>query len=257
VLVAGGTALGQVQETPAPSVILAGERNRPTMVADEYDALRTPIRVFSDREVEEFVPDNAGPAWVQWNGEQFVDTGKYRTMLYVYDKKKETNSRTLLEVDTRNDTVRVMSGSGGGEAVAISVASTSPGIARAVAAVTAIVEAEVSKYKDAIGSEKYGPAPVATTPVSKPDRQPQEIYSVEPEYSQEARELRLSGTVLVSLVVDENGNPQQVRVVRRMGHGLDEQAVKAVQQFRFKPAVKDGKPVAARITVAMTFRIYP
>jgi TonB family protein len=56
--------------------------------------------------------------------------------------------------------------------------------------------------------------------------------------------------------VDANGNPQNPRVVKPLGMGLDEKAIEAVMKFRFKPAMKDGKtPVPVQITVVVSFRM--
>jgi TonB family protein len=90
----------------------------------------------------------------------------------------------------------------------------------------------------------------------KVDKQPELVSSVDPEYSDEARKLKLSGRVVVSLTVDEKGRPRNVRAVQGPGHGLDEKAVKAVKQYRFKPALKDGKPVPAQIMFDVSFQTY-
>jgi TonB family protein len=83
------------------------------------------------------------------------------------------------------------------------------------------------------------------------------IRQVNPELSDEARQHRpLDATVLVGLIVDIHGQPQQVHVVRGFGEGLDEQAVKAVQQYRFRPAMKDGEAVATALNVAVRFQIF-
>ena len=81
---------------------------------------------------------------------------------------------------------------------------------------------------------------------------------VEAEFSDEARRAKYEGTVVISLIVDANGNPQQVRVVRTLGMGLDEKAVEAVKQYRFKPAMdmKTHKPVPVPISVEVRFRLY-
>ena len=88
------------------------------------------------------------------------------------------------------------------------------------------------------------------------DVPPKPIHTAEAEFSDQARRERISGTVLVSLVVDTNGMPTEIRVVRGAGYGLDEKAVQAVRQYRFKPATKDGQPVAAPISVEVMFRLY-
>jgi TonB family protein len=87
---------------------------------------------------------------------------------------------------------------------------------------------------------------------------PVPTYTVLAEFSDEARRAKYEGAVTVSLIVDANGNPQNVRVVQPVGMGLDEKAVEAVRQFRFKPAMdkKTGKPVPVPISVLVNFRIY-
>ena len=56
--------------------------------------------------------------------------------------------------------------------------------------------------------------------------------------------------------VDKDGNPSHVRVVRGAGHGLDEKAVEAVRQYRFKPATKDGEPVMVDLYIDVKFQIF-
>jgi TonB family protein len=84
---------------------------------------------------------------------------------------------------------------------------------------------------------------------------PELVSRVGPKFSDEARAEKFSGTVIVGLVVDTNGVPQRVRVVRGIGHGLDEEALAAVRQYRFKPAMENGKPVPVRVNVEVNFRI--
>ncbi len=82
------------------------------------------------------------------------------------------------------------------------------------------------------------------------------IYSVEPEFSEEARKAKVAGNVLVSIIVDASGHPQNVRVIRGIGMGLDEKAVEAVRQYRFKPATLGGKPVAVEVNFDVNFQIF-
>jgi protein TonB len=81
------------------------------------------------------------------------------------------------------------------------------------------------------------------------------VYQVEPEFSEEARKAKFSGNVIVYLYIEPDGTPSHVRVVQGVGMGLDEKAVEAVRQFRFKPAMKDGKPVRVDLNVAVNFQI--
>jgi periplasmic protein TonB len=84
---------------------------------------------------------------------------------------------------------------------------------------------------------------------------PVATYRPEPEYSDEARKARLQGTVIVQVVVDENGRPRDLKVLQSLGLGLDEQGLKTVEQWRFKPGTKNGKPVPVMIYVHLTFRL--
>jgi TonB family protein len=81
------------------------------------------------------------------------------------------------------------------------------------------------------------------------------IYKPEPEYSEEARKAKYSGEVILSVIIDARGLPTNIAVVHSLGLGLDEQAIKAVQQWRFKPGTKDGKPVAVQAQIAVNFRL--
>ena len=85
---------------------------------------------------------------------------------------------------------------------------------------------------------------------------PRAIYKPEPEYSTEARQAKHQGTVVVSLVVGADGLPRQLRVAQSLGMGLDEKALEAVRQWRFEPAMKDGRPVPVAVDVEVTFHLF-
>jgi TonB family protein len=85
---------------------------------------------------------------------------------------------------------------------------------------------------------------------------PVPLVTPEADFSDEARRQKFQGVCMISLIVDSHGNPQNPRVVQPLGMGLDEKALEAVKLYRFKPATKDGKPVNARIWVAVNFRLY-
>jgi protein TonB len=84
---------------------------------------------------------------------------------------------------------------------------------------------------------------------------PVAIYKVEPEYSEEARKAKFQGTVVLSIIIDEKGTPTNFKVVRPLGLGLDEKAIEAVQKWRFRPGMKEGRPVAVIATVEVNFRL--
>ena len=84
---------------------------------------------------------------------------------------------------------------------------------------------------------------------------PRAIYDPDPEYSNEARQAKYQGTVYLSVVVDAEGRPRDIRVQRSLGMGLDEKAIEAVRGWRFEPGRKDGRTVAVQVVVEVSFRL--
>lgn len=82
------------------------------------------------------------------------------------------------------------------------------------------------------------------------------IYAPDPEFSDEARRAKYQGVCVVGLIVDAMGSPQRVHIVRPLGMGLDEKAMDAVREYKFKPAMFRGKAVAVEINIEVNFRIY-
>jgi protein TonB len=81
------------------------------------------------------------------------------------------------------------------------------------------------------------------------------LSKVEPEYSEEARKAKWQGTVVLQIVVDEHGLPKDMKVMRQLGLGLDAKAMEAVGKWRFKPGMKDGKPVPVLATIEVSFHL--
>ena len=81
-------------------------------------------------------------------------------------------------------------------------------------------------------------------------------YQVDADFSEEARKAKFSGNVVVNLWVDQNGLPSHVHVIRGVGMGLDEKAIEAVKQYKFRPAMENGKPVTVEMNVEVNFQIY-
>ena len=102
-------------------------------------------------------------------------------------------------------------------------------------------------------------APEAThtrTAAAEPKLTPVEIVSKpNPIYTQEARDLKLEGEVLLQVVFAATGQLRVVRVERGLGHGLDEAAVRAAQQMRYKPALRDGQPYDSLAIVHVRFQL--
>jgi TonB family protein len=81
------------------------------------------------------------------------------------------------------------------------------------------------------------------------------IRRTEPEYSEAARAAKFQGAVTLKAVVDTEGTPQDISVVRSLGMGLDEKAIDCVKNWKFRPATKDGSPVAMWVTIEVNFRL--
>lgn len=93
-------------------------------------------------------------------------------------------------------------------------------------------------YQDSAGSKVTPPIP---------------IYHPSPGYTREARQARISGTVSVNVVINEKGEVTDAKVVRGLGYGLDESALRAVKLWKFDPARRDGTPFITKVTVEVNF----
>ena len=82
------------------------------------------------------------------------------------------------------------------------------------------------------------------------------IHSVDPEFTESARSANYQGMVSIELIVDSQGNPQNVHVVRHLGMGLDEKAIQAVKQYKFRPAMFQGHPVAVQMVIDVDFHLH-
>ena len=85
---------------------------------------------------------------------------------------------------------------------------------------------------------------------------PQVIHSVDAEFTDEARQANFQGSTSIKLIVDSQGNPQDVRLVNHLGMGLDEKAIAAVKQYKFKPAMYQGHAVSVQIVIDIDFHLH-
>jgi protein TonB len=84
---------------------------------------------------------------------------------------------------------------------------------------------------------------------------PTVVFRVEPQYSEEARRARYQGTVVLQTIVRKDGTVDIVNLVRSLGFGLDENAIRALKQWRFHPALKNGVPVDASLNIEVRFNL--
>ncbi|MEO8051539.1 MAG: M56 family metallopeptidase [Acidobacteriota bacterium] len=84
---------------------------------------------------------------------------------------------------------------------------------------------------------------------------PKVVSKVEPGYTEDARSSKIEGTVVVSLEVDAQGRAKNIRVTKPLDQGLDQQALAAIEKWRFAPGMKDGKPVRVAATIEVNFHL--
>ncbi len=92
--------------------------------------------------------------------------------------------------------------------------------------------------------------------MSKGVTAPKVVYAPNPDFSEQARQAKYQGTVMLSIVVDKTGQVRNIRVWQPLGLGLDRKAVEAVSKWQFKPAIKDGEPVDMELAVEVDFHLY-
>jgi TonB family protein len=147
-------------------------------------------------------------------------------------------------------------GTGGKNGIAGTVASTGFGNG------TAIPPAGGSKPKGTVVAGGFGavdtsadPGKKKSAPTGPADTTPNITDKPRPEYTAEGRSMKIEGDVVIDLVFLANGSIQINRVVNGLGHGLDESAVRAAQQIKFKPAKREGEPVDFPARVRIEFRL--
>ena len=87
------------------------------------------------------------------------------------------------------------------------------------------------------------------------DVPPTVLSRIKPVYTLEARTADLEGTVELAVIVRKDGSLEVLKVLRGLGLGLDENAIKALKKWRFRPGMKDGVPVDVRLNVEVTFSL--
>jgi TonB family protein len=96
---------------------------------------------------------------------------------------------------------------------------------------------------------------MSTSPAPPKNSLPQLVSKVDPAYTEEARKARVEGKVRISFVVNAKGQPEQLRVEKGLGMGLDEEAMKALLQWRYTPGYDAGRPVSHMLAVDVPFKL--
>jgi len=84
---------------------------------------------------------------------------------------------------------------------------------------------------------------------------PDKIEAPQPQYTEIARKARVQGVVIVQAIIDKTGNVTNVKVLKGLPMGLEEEAVKAIKRWKFKPATLNGKPVDVYYSLTVNFRL--
>jgi|SRR6516225_5417100 TonB family protein len=152
-------------------------------------------------------------------------------------------------------------GTGGAKGVRGVIAST--GFGNGVATGDGSGRINSSRGNGVVRQAGFGDADVAAAQTVRPKTAeatphvvPAEILSKPtPAYTEEARRMRVEGEVLLEVVLEASGRVHVVRIVRGLGHGLDESAVRAAEQISFKPAMRDGQPSDSTAVLHIIFQL--
>ena len=82
------------------------------------------------------------------------------------------------------------------------------------------------------------------------------VMKPEPMYTEEARQNRITGTVVLKVVLTSDGNVRNIYIASRLPHGLTERAIEAARKIKFVPAVKEGKFVSMWMQLEYNFNLY-
>jgi len=96
----------------------------------------------------------------------------------------------------------------------------------------------------------------SVTPTEPVSSMPQVIYKVQPEYTEMARQAKVHGVVLLNLVVDKQGHPENVHVVKGLEPSLNQNAIAAVERYRFRPAFENGESVERAVNLEVRYEIF-
>ena len=99
------------------------------------------------------------------------------------------------------------------------------------------------------------PEPADTRTLSKDITPPKVLLRIEPVYTLEARKANLEGSVELSAIIRKDGSIEAVKVLQGLGLGLDEEAIKALKSWRFRPGMKDERPVDLRVNIEIEFNL--
>jgi TonB family protein len=241
----------KIEDTPAPEVEIAAKKLENLPPVPKPVIPRAPVKtnVFSSG-------SSATPTLAL--APEKVQTGGFGDPHGIPAKASEGKAITIAQLGSFDMPAGPGSGNGTGGANGARGVVVSSGFGNGVA-----VNDSRPAQRAVVQQAGFGSADVPAPPTGGHTAQtiaprivPAEIlWKPVPVYTEEARKQKVEGEVLVEAVLEASGRVKVLRVVRGLGHGLDEEAVKEAGQLRFKPALSDGQPSDSTVVLHVVFRI--
>jgi TonB family protein len=247
-----------VEIVKAPEPIVPKPQPRKEVVTGAFanNEVTTPVRPKKDVVTDSFASGSSAQATLQKPARE-VQTGGFGDPNGVKSTSDKKGQITLARMGSFDLPAGPGNGNGTGGAHGARGTVASAGFGNGIAGPGEGDRQHAGKVVQTGFGELAAAAPVARVRTEqKPSLTPVEIlYKPLPIYTQEARQMHLEGEVLVRVTFGAAGNLRVEQVVRGLGHGLDEAALRAAQQIRFRPAQRDGQPYDSSALVHIVFEL--
>jgi len=244
-----------VEETQAPKVEIAASKPNLPQTAPAIPKRLVQTNVFSTG--SSAIPTMAGAP-------QKVQTGGFGDPNGV-PAKENTNGKpaTIAQLGSFDLPAGPGYGNGTGGAKGARGVVASTGFGNGVATGDGSGRVNTSRGNGVVRQAGFGDADPSPVQQARPKAAevaprivPAEIISKPtPAYTEDARKAKVEGEVLLEVVLEASGHIKVVRVVRGLGHGLDESAIRAAEQINFKPALRDGQPADSTAVLHIIFQL--
>ncbi|HEV2397023.1 MAG TPA: energy transducer TonB [Candidatus Sulfotelmatobacter sp.] len=243
----------KLADAPAPEIKIA---------AKKLDAVPTPVAPVIPRQIVRtnlFSTGSSAPQTIE-RAPQHVQTGGFGDPNGVPARTTQTRAVNIAQAGGFDLPTGPGYGNGTGGANGVRGVVASTGFGGGVATGNAKLASPTGVVRNAGFGNADVPAPptVQSHPAESAVAKltPAEILSKPlPVYTDEARAKKIEGEVLLEVVFEASGKLHVVKVVRGLGHGLDDAAIRAAEQIRFKPALRDGQPADSTAVVHIIFQI--
>jgi TonB family protein len=241
----------RIEDAPAPEVKIAAKKPDAVPVNNAPVIPRTiKTNVFST--------GSSAPQTIE-RAPQHVQTGGFGDPNGIPARTTQTQAVNIAQAGGFDMPTGPGSGNGTAGANGVRGVVASTGFGNGVATGNARTSSAGTVKQAGFGSADVPAPPTVQSRAAQPAPAkivPAEILSKPtPIYSDEARAKRIEGEVLLEVVFEASGKLRVVRIVRGLGHGLDDSAVRAAEQIRFKPALKDGEPSDSTAVVHIIFQL--